>query len=392
MRTHRVFPALQPWGWRAALLRELVSVEYLAVARIEPVTRGREPSAFVDLHFSDGERGVTIPLVYLDLAQLDVRESDPLVFPHVLLGVVSDARAREVVERLFPDLERQAMTGGFWGEHLLRLGDDALFDAARERRFFGAAPLAQTLPRVAAATYARRFAGGKHVTAYGAGAREIAAFIGGVATSCSILADDDAVAQAWYGAFAPAGIDVTYDLAVGDGPTLVTASVVVRTDAGAPGEQIGVAPPLPADVMLSFDPADGEPVATFAVVSAREPYVRPVPAIAAPPVAAGSAGRIAVVVRPDALAAPDTDTAEADALASALRGEGFTVEVVTGEDALAAFGPDLVHLYGVRPGGFARRIAEWASDQHKPLAVQALYEAPAAGGFWGATVAPYCFS
>jgi hypothetical protein len=392
MRTHRVFPALQPWIWRGELLRELVSARHLAVARIEPVTRGREPSAFVDLHFSDGARNVTVPLVFLDLAQLDVRESDPLVFPHALLGIVSDAAAREVVELLYPDLERQAMLGGFWSEQTLRYGDGARFDAARARGFFGAAPLAQTLPRIAPAVYARRFAAAKHVMTYGAGAREFAAFLGAAATQCSIAEDgDDDVATAWYGAFEAAALDVTYDLALGSGPVPVSATANVRVDAGAPGERVGVAPPLPADVLLSFDPDDGEPVATFAVATAREPYVRPAPAIPVPPALGGSSGRIAIAIRPDARQVPDTDVDEADALAQALRAEGFTVAVVTGEDALAAFAPDLVHLYGVRPGGYARRIAEWAAGERKPLAVQALHEAPAAGGYWGATVAPYCF-
>jgi hypothetical protein len=111
VRTHRVFPALQPWLWRGKLLGELVTADRLVAARIEPVTRGREPAAFVDLHFSDGERSAVVPLVYVDLAQLDVRESDPLVFPHGLLGLVTDAQAKGVVERLFPDLERRAMAG-----------------------------------------------------------------------------------------------------------------------------------------------------------------------------------------------------------------------------------------------------------------------------------------
>lgn len=392
MRTHRVFPALQPWVWRGALLRDLVSAEHLAVARIEPVTRGREPSAFVDLHFSDGKRCVTVPLVYLDLAQLDLRESDPLVFPHALLGIVSEARAREVVEALYPDLERQAMLGGFWGELLLRYGDTARFDAARTRGFFGAAPLSQTLPRIAPAAYARRFANGKHVLAYGPAARELGAFLGSAATLCALAGDDDAEAEAWYGGFDAGPLDATYDLAIGAGPAPANAGVVVRTDPGAPGRLVGVAPPLPADVMLSFDPDDGVPVATFAIAQAHEPFVRPAPPSVLGASASGSSGRIAIAIRPDAARSRDSDIDEADALAAALRADGFIVEVVTGEDALAVFAPDLVHLYGVLPGGYARRISEWAAQERRPLAVQALYEAPAAGGYWGTTVAPYCFS
>jgi hypothetical protein len=215
MRTHRVFSALQPWSSRGDVLRELVSAEHLAVARIEPVTRGREAAAIVDLHFSDGERGVTIPLVFVDLAQFDVRELDPLVFPHELADAISDARAADVVERLFPELERRALTGGFWGEETIVFGNDAAFNAARAAGWFGAVPLAVSLPRIAPAVYARRFAVGKHVCAYGPRAFELAGFVRGVATSCTVLdANDEDAATHWYGAFGEASRAATVDVAI----------------------------------------------------------------------------------------------------------------------------------------------------------------------------------
>ena len=99
MRTHRVFPALQAWSWRAELVRELASGEHLVAARLEPVTRGREPTAFLDLHFSDGERSVTIPLVYVDIAQLDVREADPSAI-HVVRLHIRRAIAPYLVQQL----------------------------------------------------------------------------------------------------------------------------------------------------------------------------------------------------------------------------------------------------------------------------------------------------
>jgi hypothetical protein len=392
MRTHRVFPTMQPWSWRTEQLRELVSAELLVAARLEPVTRGRQPTAFLDLHFSDGERTIAIPLVYVDIAQFDVRELDPLVFPHQLVGIVPDAHVREVVERLFPDLERRAVNGGFWSEEVIRYGDAAIFDAARAQGFFAAAPLATALPRIAAAVYARRFSNAKHVLTYGANAIELAGFFGSAATSCTVLGDDSE-ASAYFGAFEPGAADGSYDLAIGSGPPPAKAAIVVRTDAGAAeGLRIGVGTPLPADVMLSFGAAGDAAVGTFSVTTSREPFLRPVPDIEIPVTVGGSAGRIGVVVRPDAAGVPDSDTDEAAALAQALRAEGFTAEVVSGIDALEAFGPDLVHLYGVRPGGFARQVAEWAADHRKPLAVHALYESPAAGGYWGAMAAPYCFT
>jgi glycosyltransferase involved in cell wall biosynthesis len=393
MRTHRVFSALQPWQWRNELLSALVGAANLRVARIEPVTRGREPAAFIDLHFSDGERAVTVPLVYVDLAQLDVRESDPLVFPHGLLGVVPDARASEVVERLFPELERRALTGGFWAEDVIRFAPAPVFDRARERGFFGAAPLAISLPPIAGAVYAQRFAASKHAVAYGAGADAAAAFVRGGALSCGVVAataDDDA--RAWYGTFDAADPGASYDLAVGSGESPARAVVTVRLDREAhDGVQFGCAVPLPADMMIAFDAASGAGASAFTVAATREPFTREADAVEMTATASGSAGRIALVVRPDAAQTPDADSDEAFALARALRREGFEARVLMGIDALAAFAPDLVHLFGVRPGGHARQVAEWANDRSKPLVVHAFHESPARGGYWGAMVTPYCF-
>lgn len=393
MRTHRVYPALQPWQWQTDLLRELVGTEHLVVARIEAVTRGREPAALIDLHFSDGDRAVTVPLVYVDLAQLDLRETDPLVFPHGLLGTVPDARASEIVELLLPELERRAFTGGFWSEDLLRFGPAPIFDRARERGFFGAAPLVVSLPRIAGSVYAQRFANAKHVVVHGDDAAECAAFLRGVAQSCVVIdgAGDDA--SAWYGTFPAGAADNVYDLVAGRGPAPIGANVDVRVDAGDHGGVLFTsAVPLPADIMIAFETADTALPAPFSVLARREPFTRVAAEIVVRTAAGGSAGRIALVVRPDAAAVPDADTGEAEALAHALRTDGFTPEILTGVDALDTFAPDLVHLFGVLPGAYARGIAEWAQTNRRPLVVHAFHESPSEGGFWGTTVAPYCFA
>jgi hypothetical protein len=392
VRSHRVFPALQPWSWRADILRDLVRVEHLAALRIEPVVRGREPAVLADLHFCSGERAVTIPMVYVDLAQLDLREMDPLVFPHAVLGVVTEAHAGAIVERVFPDIERRAVSGGFWHEEVFRYGDMALFERARSRGFFGASPLAIALPRIGAAVYARRFAFNKDVIAYGSQAIECAAFLGDIATTIVVARGDaDADARAWYGDFAEPEAHASFHLAVGSGPPAVTAGRVVRTDPGAGGLRVGVSDPLPADVMLAFNVGDGTSAADFSVGGTTEPFERPVADVDLGPPVGRSAGRIAIAVRPDAANAPDSDTDEAAALAQALRREGFAVEIVSSVAGLASFGPELVHLFGVRPGGYARRVAQWASDAHRPLVVHAFHESPQAGGYWGAMTAPYCF-
>jgi hypothetical protein len=390
VRTHRVFPALQAWSWRAELVRELASGEHLVAARLEPVTRGREPTAFLDLHFSDGERSVTIPLVYVDIAQLDVREADPLLFPHSALGVLTDARAKEILDRLLPELERRARSGGFWAEEVLAFGASAGFAAARERGFFGAAPLATSLPRIAPAIYAKRFSIGKHAVAYGPGAHELGAFLSGAGAPCLVIGDD-AVAGAWYGALGAADPSQSYDLAVGSGPAPVTAATHIRVDAGGTGRAVAIEAPVPADLMFAFHAVEAG-AGRFSVATTREPFTRRAPDIALSTPVGGSAGRVAIVVRPDAALVPDADTDEAAALAQSLGREGFTVEVLSSIDGLEAFLPDLVHLFGVRPGAFARRVAQWSTDARKTLAVHAYHEAPAEGPYWGALVSPYCFS
>ena len=375
-------------------MRDLVGSAHLTAARIEPVTRGREPAAFVDLHFSDGERSVVVPLVYVDLAQFELREFDPFVFPHGLLEIVTDAQISVVVERLMPHLEQTALSGGFWTEDVVRFAPSAIFDLARERGFFGAAPLATSLPRIAGAVYAQRFAKAKHVIAYGPDAGEQAAVLRAGARSCAVLDDaGSGDARAWYGSFDPAAPGDGCDVAIGSGPAPVTGVIGIRLDAGArAGERVACAVALPADLMIDFAavPADAE-AASFHVVSSLEPFVRPGAELTGPSTASGSAGRIALVVRPNGPAIPAGDTDEAAALAEILRTDGFSVAVISDPDELEAFAPDLVHLFGVRPGAHARRVADWASNRRRPLVVHAYYEAPTQGGYWGTSVAPYCF-
>jgi hypothetical protein len=389
VRVHRVFPDLQPWVALPDRIRELATADRLVAARIEPVTRGREPAAFLDLAFASGDESVAIPLIYIDLAQLDVREVDPLVFPAAYAPLLDDARARSLVDRLFADLELRAHRGGFRAEEVLFYGDAPLFVRAREAGLFGAAPLARSIPAIAAAVYAQRFARAARVLTYGPQADESAAFLRARATRTTVVGGN-ATAAAWYATSDREVDGAGYDLAVGEGPPPQAATTVVRTDAGAPGLAVPVARPLPGDLLLSFDPADGPAVTTFYVTSGRDPFRRPAGVIPHAG-AGGSAGRITLVVRPDAARVPDSDTDEAHAFAAYLAREGFTPTVVASVDGLAASAPDLVHLFGVRPGGFARRVAAWANDHGVPLAVHAYAEEPERGGYWGTMIAPYCF-
>ncbi len=390
MRTHAAFPDLQPWSALPNVVRELADVAHLVAARIEPVTRGREPAAFLDLTFEADGRSLTIPLIYIDLAQLDVREVDPLVFPAAYASLIDDDRARALVDRMFPDLETRAHRDGFRAEEAILYGDAVLFVRAREAGLYGAAPLTRTIPLVAPAVFARRFARNARVLAYGPGAAGCAAFVRDIAGSVTATAGADPTGRAWYGVTESAAGAGGYDLAVGDGPPPARATTIVRFDAAAPGLQVPVVMPLPGDLLLSFDAADGPVHSRFAVTTEREPFRR-MPAVIDMPVVGGSAGRITLVVRPDALAIPDSDTDEAAAFSAMLRREGFTPVTVASIDALAETTPDLVHLFGVAAGAFALHVATWAAEHHVPLAVHAHRESPDRGGYWGSLVAPYCF-
>src|SRR6185312_13386347 len=121
----------------------------------------------------------------------------------------------------------------------------------------------------------------------------------------------------------------------------------VRTD-GVGDVLVPVVAPLPANVLVSFDPADGPVVCSFGVAVQHEPPQRPAPATAGPAPVGGSAGRIALVLRPDAATIPDADVDEARTIAGGLAAEGFTVTLATRLADVEEFGPDLVHLFGVR--------------------------------------------
>jgi hypothetical protein len=317
-----------------------------------------------------------------------LREADPLVFPQSLARTLGDDVLAPLVELVARELEPRAYRGGAWREEVVSFADDPLFASARRRGWYGAAPLATALPRVAPAVYARRFAGGRTVRTFGPDAAVLAAFVRDVARRCDAAVVDEEAARYFGMAAAEAA---SYDLAIGSGPLAGDAPVVVRADGDGP-DAVPIVAPLPANVMVSFDPADGPVVGSFTVEHASSPDARPARPSPVPPPVGGSAGRIALVLRPDAASLPDADVDEARALANGLSAEGFTVTIATRVADLAAFGPDLVHLFGLRNGEHAAAVAAWASEARVPLAVHAYHEDPAAGAYWGAMVTRYCFA
>jgi hypothetical protein len=373
---------IAPWSTADPVL----DPERLAVVRVEPVFRQRRPALALDLYLAGEATGTVIPLVLVDPAAVVDRDRDPLIFPLGTPG--GPAFALALAELVLPHLERLVLGNDRIREHAIVLRAGTAFAAARAAGCFGAAPLRESLVRLAPFAYARRFARGRTVRIDAPDA------VGGWAllrdgASVSIAAGRAAPDElAWYGA-APSGsgrADVAIVAAAADAGD---AACVLRLDAADGAPPIAVVEPTPLDVGISFDPAEGPVRRWFAVERTPEPPTRSAPDIAYRP-AGGSSGRIAVILgRGDAVAHPGADTDEAGALVAALAAEGF--------DAVLACSPaeldraDLIHLVGTRDGRRARSIVELARRAAIPVAVHAHDEDSAAGGWWGAEVTRHCF-
>jgi hypothetical protein len=389
MRTHRTHDILAPWSTARAVL----DPARLAAVRIEPVLRQRRPALALDFCLADDAGVTVIPLVLADPAVIVERDREPLVFPHGTPG--DDAFARALAARILPHLEQLVLRGERVEEHVVAFADEPRFDAARAAGCFGAAPLRDALTRLAPYRYARRFARGHTVRIDAPDAVGGWALLRSAGTAAVAASRRDAAALAWYGD-APLPTTTHADVAIvaADGAA-GDAACVLRLDPAADSvaadgaHVVEIVDPLPLDVGISFDPAEGPARRWFAVERAPEPPVRTVPDLTYR-AAGGSAGRIAVILgRSDALLHPAADTDEARALVAALSAEGFDAILAESPDELA--GADLVHLVGTSDGRRARLIVDAARSRGIPAAVHAHDEDAAHGGWWGAEVTRYCF-
>ncbi len=384
MRFHRTHVLLAPWSTGAPVL----DAARLAAVRIEPVRRQRRTALVLDLCLADGAALTVIPTVLVDPAVVVDRDRDPLVFPHSTPG--GDAFACALAERVLPHLERLVLGGGPIAEHVARFAPAPAFDAARAAGCFGAALLRDTLARLAPYRYARRFVRGRSVRIDAPDALGGWRMLHDAAAVGVVPRRRNAVERAWYGEApdASARADVAI---VGRDAEAGDAACVVRLDADAgtwSGPLFDVVDPLPLDVAISFDPAEGPARRWFAVE--RVPELPQPPGASATSGGGTSSGRIAVVLgRNDAARAPSADTDEASALVAALRGEGFDAQVRAA--AAAVDGVDLVHVLGVRDGTLARGAVDAARRAGVPVAVHAYHEDADGGGWWGAGVTRHCF-
>ena len=381
MRTHRTHQVIAPWSTAEPVL----DPECLAVVRVEPVFRQRRPALALDLYLA-GDAGATIvPLVLVDPAVVVDRDRDPLIFPHGTPG--GPAFALALADLILPYLERLVLGNERVHEQAIVLRASPAFDAARAAGCFGAAPLRESLVRLAPFAYARRFTRGRTVRIDAPDAAGGWALLrDGAAVS---IAAGRAVARelAWYGD-APVGSGRADVAIVAGAADAGDAACILRLD--PPGAApFAIVDPTPLDVGISFDPAEGAVRHRFAVERTPEPPLRSVPGLAYRPVG-GSGGRIAVVLaRGDAGSHPAADSDEAGALVSALVAEGFDAAVASSPEELER--ADLIHLIGTRDGRRARSIVDLARRAAIPVAVHAHDEDAAAGGWWGAEVARYCF-
>jgi hypothetical protein len=394
MRTHRTHELIAPWSTAVPVL----DPARLVAVRIEPVLRRRTAALALDLYLADGAGATVIPLVLADPAVIAERDRDPLVFPHGTPG--DDAFARALAERVLPYLERLVLGGERVAEHVFRLADARALDAARAAGCFGAAPLRDALARLAPYRYARRFARGRTVRIDAPDAIGGWAMLRDLGSVAVAPERRDPAALAWYGDAPVAGPRA--DVAILDRDAFAgDAACVVRvgaesdassscTERSSPAATcVEVIDPLPLDVGISFDPADGPVRRWFAVERAPEPQPRTVPELRYA-AAGGSAGRIAVVLgRADAVRRPSADTDEAHALIAALAAEGFDARLADAADDLR--GADLVHLIGTRDGRRARAVVDAARRAGLPVAVHAHDDDAVRGGWWGGEVTRHCF-
>jgi hypothetical protein len=280
-------------------------------------------------------------------------------------------------------------------EHVVEFAPAPRLHAARAAGCFGAAPLRDALARLAPYRYARRFVRGRTVRIDAPDAVGGWALLRGLCAAGVAGARRDAAALSWYGdaPVAAGSADVSI---VDAGADAGDADCVLRLDPSTSSRRadptahvVEVVDPLPLDVGLVFDPAEGPMRRWFAVERAPERALR-VDLPRPPAVAGSSAGRIAIIAgRADARLRPSADTDEADALLGALTAEGFdAVYVATPHDL---DGADLVHVVGTRDGRRVRAIVERARRAGVPVAVHAYDEDAASGGWWGAEVTRYCF-
>jgi hypothetical protein len=383
MRTHRAFDVLAPWSTGTPV----TDPDRLAAVRIEPVLRQRRATLHLDCYLIGDDGDTVVAGILVEPALVVERERDALLFPAGMRG--GDPFAAALQERILPHLDLLVRGGEPIREHVVRFAPAPRFEAARALGAFGAAPLRESLLRLAPYRWARRYARGRTVYIDAPDAVGGWAMLRDIATVALADGRGEPDALAWYGQAPPSAEEAAVAIVGADCVAPASAETVVRLDVGGE-DALGVVDPLPIDVGFVFDPLEGPQRRWFTVDRVAASARRTPPAAWRSVPQGGSAGRIAIVVgRGDAKRHPGADTDEAAAVAAGLTAEGF--EVVEAHDPADLAGADLVHVFGTSDGTRVRAIVDAARRARIPSALHAYEEDPASGGWWGATVTRLCF-
>lgn len=391
MRFHRAFAEFAINV--GAPLSEVAAPQTLVAARYEPTLRGNKGSGVVDLHFRRDAKRTVVPLLLLDVAMLEARERDPLVWPNFARGSGIDdfAIAERAVEWLHELFAARQLTRESWKIFGNESDADA-FSAARAAGFLGAAPLEEVARRAAPFIFARRHARARDVVVACRDGALGAALLDDVARRVR-LESQDAAGLAWY---APALADAEPEIAIvdeshRDNPYAASCRVTIDLDP-RDGDALRVepAPIVPLDVLFDFSGNVRRGMPAFSV-SAKLERAGTAPVVPEEEPVGGSTGRILFVLRRGARRFGGADVDYAEAVAAAMRDEGFVVSVTDDLPGAREFAPDLIHTFGLADASQAVACARMAASLGIPFAIHPFYDAPGIGGYWGATVAPYCY-
>jgi hypothetical protein len=341
------FETLASWGSPFAIVRAVARVETLAVARFEPIFWENTAVALLDLTFDDGARTALLPGIGVETVRLAQNEGSALFWAPEVIRAIDPSLLDAFEAAVTPWLRTLVRGRVSSGESIRRYRASASFDAARERGDLGAAPIGRVLAGAAPFAFARRFAGDACVEIRSRHAARGAAVLRGTAAQVAFAGDD--AAAAWFGCAAQTlakNADLCIVESIAEAPPGAQA-VVARDVSGVPAppwRRIPIPEPVPMDWPLTFDEADAPAVGFFAVRAAdrvgraRRSGVRP-------PAHAGSAGKIALLLRSDATVASDGDVDEARELGVLLQSIGIDARVFVDDRAVAAFAPDLIHVF-----------------------------------------------
>jgi glycosyltransferase involved in cell wall biosynthesis len=371
----------------------VTKAEHLTAVRFEPVVRANSSAGVVDVHFSDGDRRGVIPFLIVDVAMLEVREREPLVWPEraAALGRLLEADAiGDAVEAWLREL---AAIGPLSREQWKFFGTadhEKKFLDARASGFLGAASIEIVARKAAPFIFARRHGRSRDVVIAARDGELGSVLLTPYARGVEILTRD-AAAEDWYGSTSvPGAREVAIVDIDGRGRDEIREAQTIIDLDGGEGVRIEPAPVVPVDSLFDFTGIVRRREVPFFVHvrSEREPRTPLVPKSA--PIG-GSSGHIVFGLRGRALAQGGADVDLARLLAEAMRDEGFTVDLVDDVQSATELQPDLIHAFGVADGTLTAAYGRAAQKLGIPFALHPLYDAPARGGYWGATVTPYCF-